>query len=240
MISPNFNRGLIINAQGIKLSDFISYDLKSQHKYDSIEKNTSFHAKLVNSTKNNIGLSADDLDHASTTDIFLMVQCIKVELVIKKEAIKPSDELINKIKEALKHHHKLMDVFNDYGYFLPKRITLGRKIYGMTYLSIDKDLTVHGDVEWTALDDFSESKLEDYLRSYNFDLSYFETTNGELIMKNKIKEWIKDCLECNIDSLQVNGCKELYPLHEIFDLSLRQEVEYILGINMTNESTISN
>ncbi|CAG8520066.1 18208_t:CDS:2, partial [Gigaspora rosea] len=276
--SSNFNRGLIINAQGIQFSDFISFDIKPQYKVDSIE-NTSFHAKIVNSTtkkesfllKNHIEVTANDLEHVRqlcqifntdetinsamtllddesyTNDIFLMVQCAKVELIIKQETIKPSDELSNKVKEALKHHdpyNELVNVFNNYGYCLPKKIILGYKIYGMTYLTVDKDLSEPidktNDLEWIPLNDFSENKLDDIPSSYQFDLSYFVSVNGELIMKNKIEEWIKFCLESDRDSLQVIGCKELYPLYEIFDLSLRQEIETILGVSRPTELTISN
>ncbi|RIB14491.1 hypothetical protein C2G38_2195036 [Gigaspora rosea] len=144
--SSNINRGLIINAQGIQFSD---YDLKPQHKSDSIG-NLSFHAKHVNSTakkesfllKNHIEISSDELeydsqifntgeiinspldDESSTNDTLLIVRCTKVEMVINKETIKPSYELTKKVKDALKHHdqyHKLIDVFNNYGYFLPKK-----------------------------------------------------------------------------------------------------------------------
>ncbi|KAF0537281.1 chitin synthase regulatory factor chr2 [Gigaspora margarita] len=190
-------------------------------------------------------------DESSTNDIFLMIQCSKVELIIKKETIKPSAELINKVKEALKHYdpyHKLMDVFNSYGYFLPKKMILGHKIYRVTCLNVDQYLTEpnnkDNEIKWTIFDDFSENKLEvilsqweKYMSSYNFDLSYLVSIDGELIMKNKIKEWIKFCLESDLDSLQVIGCKELYPLYEIFDLTLRQEIESVLGINIQIDST---
>ncbi|KAF0541051.1 chitin synthase regulatory factor chr2 [Gigaspora margarita] len=275
--SLNFNRGLIINAQGVQLSDFVSYDFKPQHKNDFVI-NASFDAKLVNSItkkesfllKNHIELSADELEHfcqifdtdesinsviadeSSTNDIFLIIQCSKVELIIKKETIKPSGELTDKVKEALKHYdpyHKLMDVFNNYGYFLPKKMILGHKIYRVTCLTVDEYLTEpddkNNDTKWTTFDDFSENKLEIILNqwekcmsSYNFDLSYLVSINGELIMKNKIREWIKFCLECDLDSLQVIGCKELYPLYEIFDLTLRQEIEFVLGISMQIDSTL--
>ncbi|KAF0357917.1 hsp70 family protein [Gigaspora margarita] len=278
--SLKFSRGLIINAQGIRLSDFISYDFKpkyKKHKNDFV-KNTSFDAKLVNSItkkesfllKNHIELSADELEHvsqifdtdvsinsimtdeSSTNDIFLMIQCSKVELIIKKESIKPSVELIDKVKEALKHYdpyHKLMDVFNNYGYFLPKKMILGHKIYRIACLTVDQYLTEpndkNNDTKWAIFDDFSENKLELILSqwekcmsSYNFDLSYLVSINGELIMKNKIKEWIKFCLKDDLDSLQVIGCKELYPLYEIFDLTLRQEIESVLGISMQINSTL--
>ncbi|CAG8811958.1 15481_t:CDS:2, partial [Cetraspora pellucida] len=267
----SFNRGLIINAERIQLSDFIAYELQPQHKNDPII-NTSFHARLVNSTtkkesfllKNHVELSIDDLEHSQifdtddvalltdetpTNDIFLIIQCTKVELIIKKESIKPSDELTCKVKEALKHYdpyHKLMDVFNSYGHFLPRKIILGHKIYRMTYLSVGNNSLEYNDknnVKWTTLDDFPVTEFEDvlgrwekFMSSYNFDLSYLVSINGEFIMKDKLKDWIEFCLKSDLDSLQVISCKKLYPLYEIFDLSLRQEIENILGISRKFES----
>ncbi|KAF0561627.1 chitin synthase regulatory factor chr2 [Gigaspora margarita] len=278
--SLNINRGLIIDEQEIQLSNSISYDLKPHHKIEFIE-NTSFYAKLVKSTiknesfllNNQIELSADEIEHVSqifdkddtinsvrviltdkspTKDIFLTILCTKVELIIKKETIKPSDELIYKVKEALKHcdpYQKLMDVFNSYGYFLPKKIILGHKIYRIINLIADKHSTEPNDkshdAKWSNLDDFSESKFEDilnqweeYMSAHNFDLSYFVSINGEFIKKNELENWIKSCLEYDLDSLQVIKCKELYPLYEIFDLPLLQEVVSVLGISGQIESTL--
>ncbi|KAF0541057.1 hypothetical protein F8M41_005900 [Gigaspora margarita] len=96
--SINLNHGLIINAQGIQLLDFISYDFKPQHK-NEFAKNTLFDVNLVNSItknesyllKNHIELSVDELeqvgqifdsdesinsvmaDEFSTNNIFLMI-----------------------------------------------------------------------------------------------------------------------------------------------------------------------
>ncbi|CAG8446458.1 16456_t:CDS:2 [Dentiscutata erythropus] len=254
--SSNFNRGIIINSKGIQLSNLISYNLKPQHENNSI-KNLSADdlehvSQIFDADKNVNSTMALLSDETFTNDIFLMIQCTKVKLIIKKESIKPSDELINKIEEALKHndsYHKLLDVFKRYGHFLPKKVTLGHKLFRMTFLTVDKiaeepDNNNNGAI-WSTLDDFPENKLEDIfnqweecINSYNLDLSYLVSINGELIMKNKIKMWIKFCLESDLDSLQVISCKELYPLYEIFDLPLRQKVESVFAINRQIKTTL--
>ncbi|CAG8765176.1 23258_t:CDS:2 [Racocetra persica] len=266
------NRGLVINAQGIQLSDFLSYNFKQQHKHDSVEK-TSFCAKLFNSTtkkesfllESPIEISYDDLEYASqifdtdeaansarsflvnessVNDVILVIEYSKAELTIEKETIKPSDELTDKIKEALKHHdpyYRLMYIFNIYGYFLPKKIILGHKMYRMTHLTKDKRLNETkikiNETKWTTLDDFSDSKLGDILSQWekciglhNFDLSHFVSIDDKIIRKDKLKEWIKFCLESDLDSLQVISCKELYSLYKIFDSTLRHEVKSVLEI----------
>lgn len=270
MSNVNFKRGLVIDAQGICFSNYKSYDLCDLQRNDTI----CFHAKLVNSTtkkksfllKNRIEISNDDLEHVSqifdideainsetvylvdespTNDVFLIIRCTKVELIIKKETIYPSTELTDKVKEALNHYdpyHELINVFNKYGYFLSKKIILGHKIYRTAYLTVDKNSKEPNcenvEVKWTTFDDFSESKFGDilsqwekYLSPYKLDLSYLVSTNGGLIMKNRLNEWFKICLKSDPDSLQVISCRELYPLYEILESSLRQEVESVLGIN---------
>ncbi|CAG8498548.1 16672_t:CDS:2 [Dentiscutata heterogama] len=260
--------GLIIDAQGIRFSDSISYDFKPEHRNDFIE-NPYFHAKLVNATKKNesfllknrIELSNNDLkyinrifdnndiiniatallvDETSTNDVFLIIQFSKIELVIEKDSISPSAELIYEVKKALSHYdpyYELLKVFNKYGFFLPKKIILGQKLYRMSDLTVDKNLAGfnHKNVEakWMTSDDFSMSKFADilnewrkYTNSYDLDLSYLK------------EKWIRSCLECEIDSLEVISCKELDPLYEIFDLPLRQEVESVLAINRQIEYTL--
>ncbi|CAG8520610.1 45260_t:CDS:10 [Gigaspora margarita] len=194
--SLNFNRGLIINAQGVQLSDFISYDFKPQHKNDFLSADELEHVCQIFDTDESI--NSVMADESSTNDIFLRIQCSKVELTIKQESIKPSIELTDKVKEALKHYdsyHKLMDVFNNYGYFLPKKMILGHKIYRITCLTIDQYLTEpndkNNDTKWTTFDAFLENKLETILNQW------------EKYMKS------------DLDSLQVIGCKELYPFMQI-------------------------
>ncbi|CAG8684115.1 21072_t:CDS:2 [Dentiscutata erythropus] len=261
----NFNSGLIVNAQGIQLSD--SLPLKPHQDGTIKNTNTSFNAKLVLSktkkesflSKNHIEieLSEDNLKHVSRifdidetvnepsiNDVFLTIKCLKTELIIEKQIIKPSDELIDKVKEALEHYdpyHKLMDVFNRFGYFLPTKLVLGHKIYRIAHLIANESLSEPkniDDVKWTTLEDFSEfeigqllSQWEKCVSSHNVDVSYFASINGELIMKDEFKEWIKDCLESDLNSLSVISCEGLYPLYEIFEVTLRQEVESALGIN---------
>ncbi|RIB12010.1 hypothetical protein C2G38_2249776 [Gigaspora rosea] len=234
--SLNFNRGLIINARGIQFSDFLSYSLKSEPEIIPLT-NATFEAELVFSTtkkdtfllKNHI----DDLGYAR--QIPLINETIKM--------MKPSGELVTKVKDALKHHdpyHELMEVFRIYGHLLPKKVALGHKIYRLTCLTIDENSLMEPSIRktrWTTRD-FSESELYTFLNQWDeymsthssFDLSYLVTIDGGLIMRSNLKDWIKSCLS-NPDSLQIISWIELYPLYEIFDLPLRLEIESILGRN---------
>ncbi|KAF0472548.1 kinase-like protein [Gigaspora margarita] len=258
----NFNSGLIVNAQGIQLSD--SLPLKPHQDGTIRHINTSFHAKLVLSNtkeesfflKNHIELSEGDIEHVSrifdideivnrtsSNGVFLTIKCSKIELFIEKQKIKPSDELIDKVKGALKQYdpyNKLMDVFNSFGYFLPTKLVFGHKIYRIAHLIVNENSSEpknkNDDVKWTTLENFSEYEIgqflnqwEEYISPHNVDVSFFASVNGELIMKYELKKWIEDCLKSELDSLSVISCEGLYPLYEIFDLSLRQEVETVVN-----------
>ncbi|CAG8475478.1 6889_t:CDS:2 [Gigaspora margarita] len=257
-------RGLIINAQGIQLSDVVSYseiqpsdvELCSEQRKNDIKKNTSFHAKLIFSKtkkksfllKNYIDLPEDALEHVSQkfgideallidksprNVLFLIIHCSKVERTIDKETVKSIGELICKVKEALKHcdpYHELMDVFNNYGHFLPKKMICGHKLLKMTCLTADISLSEPIEKNWTTLEDFSESKFGDVLDQWE---NYISISGPSYL--DKLKEWIKNCINDN-NFGSVICCKELYPLYEIFDLPLHQEIESVLGISDQIES----
>ncbi|RIB14927.1 hypothetical protein C2G38_2321061 [Gigaspora rosea] len=265
--SLNFNRGLIINARGIQFSDFLSYSLNSEPEIIPL-KDATFEAALVFSTttkdtfllKNHIDdlgyarqiplinetislLKNSSINESPANDVYLKIQNLQSILIIDKEMMKPSGELVTKVKDALKHHdpyHELMEVFRIYGHLLPKKVALGHKIYRLTCLTIDENSLMKPSIRktrWTTRD-FSESELYTFLNQWDeymsthssFDLSYLVTIDNGLIMRSNLKDWIKSCLS-NPDSLQIISWIELYPLYEIFDLPLRLEIESILGRN---------
>ncbi|CAG8763850.1 22482_t:CDS:2, partial [Gigaspora rosea] len=263
--SLNFNRGLIINARGIQFSDFLSYSLNSEPEIIPL-KDATFEAALVFSTttkdtfllKNHIDdlgyarqiplinetislLKNSSINESPANDVYLKIQNLQSILIIDKEMMKPSGELVTKVKDALKHHdpyHELMEVFRMYGHLLPKKVALGHKIYRLTCLTIDENSLMKPSIRktrWTTRD-FSESELYTFLNQWDeymsthssFDLSYLVSIDNGLIMRSNLKDWIKSCLS-NPDSLQIISWIELYPLYEIFDLPLRLEIESIIG-----------
>ncbi|CAG8643268.1 17019_t:CDS:2, partial [Dentiscutata heterogama] len=155
--------------------------------------------------------------------------------------IKPSKEMVAKTKEALKHYNpynELMNVFEIYGKFLPKRVILGHKIYRVTRLIADESLPDFNFKEWkwTAFD-FMAKEYNDILSQwewcmvfYGFNSSYFVSIDDKLIMKDDLEKWMKSCSESDYDSLQIISWNELYPIYEIFEEPLCQEIKSILGI----------
>ncbi|CAG8549490.1 951_t:CDS:2 [Dentiscutata heterogama] len=130
-------------------------------------------------------------------DVCLKIQCSQFELIVEKETIKPSKEIVAKVKDALSHYNpynELMSVFEIYGKFLPKRVILGHKIYRVTCLIVDESLPdfKFKEGEWSSFDFMAKeyndilSKWEKCMGLYGFDSSYFVSIDDKLIMKDQL------------------------------------------------------
>ncbi|RIB28094.1 hypothetical protein C2G38_2158841 [Gigaspora rosea] len=217
------NNGLIVNAKGVRRSNFSAYSLCSPKArklnmpfVNSLQVTLKFSTKQRDTflSENHIDHSAVDLEHcywifansANNTlnneslvkNVCMKIQCSQLKLMVEKEMIKPSNEMVAKVKEALRHdnpYNELMTVFEIYGKFLPKKIILEHKIYRTTCLIVNE---CHSDLN------FKEEQDE-----------------------NEI--WVKTCLESDSDSLKIIGWNELYPIYEIFE-PLCREIKSILEI----------
>ncbi|CAG8577575.1 28436_t:CDS:2 [Dentiscutata erythropus] len=270
--SLKINHGLIISAEGVRHSKFSAYSLSSQPKARKLNMplGNSFQITLKFSTKqrdsflfkNHIDHSAVNLKHCDwitvnpienpltneslVKDVCLKIQCSKLELIVEKEKIKPSKEMVAKIKEALNHYdpyNELMAVFETYGKFLPRKFVLGHKIHRVTRLIVNESHPNPNFKEGEQFTNFMTGKYHDilsqwekYIGVYGFDSSYFASVDKKLIMKDEIEMWMKTCLESDYESLQIISWNELYPIYEIFDEPLCQEIKSILGINYKPES----
>ncbi|CAG8706121.1 9363_t:CDS:2, partial [Cetraspora pellucida] len=266
--SLKINHGLIINAKGVCPSKFSAYSPCSRPKATPLV--SSFEATLKFSTKrrdsflfkNHIDHYALDLKHCDwifansaetllinespINDVCLKVQCSQFELIVEKETIKPSEEIVAKIKEALEHYNpynELMNIFEIYGKFIPKKLILGHKLYRVTCLIVDESLPDANFKEGERTADFMTEEYNDILNQWEkcigsrgFDSSYFVTVDDKLIMKDELEKWMKICSESDYDSLQIISLDELCPIYEIFDESLCDEIKSILGINCQPES----
>ncbi|CAG8777378.1 13885_t:CDS:1, partial [Dentiscutata heterogama] len=100
--------------------------------------------------------------------------------------------------------------------------------------------------EFKTADDFS-SKCTDYkdiisqwdkcVKSHNIDPSSLTSINGDMVKRNGIKEWAISCLKKSTDSLKIISWEGLYPLYEILNSHLCQEVKLCLGNDEQSIST---
>ncbi|CAG8522028.1 13721_t:CDS:2, partial [Dentiscutata heterogama] len=253
------SHGLLINKRGIQLADLPICDFEIQT--ETIEKSQiklMFSTKRLDSflLKNHIDPSVINSEHDNwifdtvfnenflpeNLPVYIGILCSRAELVFENKKIKPSDELNNAMKQALKHnnpYHEIINVFKDYGYFLPKKVILGHKLYRITYLIAREDSPLEPHFlrsEWTHFNDstlFEHNDIldqwEDLIKLHNFDTSFLTSINGEDVMKDRLKDWAASCLKSDLNSLQIISWEKLYPLYEIFDEPLNKEIKFILG-----------
>ncbi|CAG8630202.1 7527_t:CDS:2 [Dentiscutata erythropus] len=152
-------------------------------------------------------------------------------------------ELIDKFNNAIEHYnpyHELMRVFECYGHFLPKKVTIGRKLFRMSDLKITplEPVQVTQTIVRTTIDDFEsefikifklwESQIVNFKKN-----SYLVMMNGKTIDIKDIQKWASSCLENSSDfnDLQITTWEELCPIYEMLSDPLRKDVKSIIGIN---------
>ncbi|KAF0437569.1 hsp70 family protein [Gigaspora margarita] len=243
-----FNRGLLINKRGIQLANRLACDFQAQPKITELDDLTKrSQVKLAFSTKpkdafllknhvdpRTVDSKYDnwifDIDDKSLP-VYLAILCPHAELVFEK--IKPSEELNDLIKDSLESNNpydKLMDIFKSHGYFLYEKVIFGYKLSKVCYL-----ITKNGQESNTKFIDFNDftacndilNEWENLIRPY-FDVSYLTLINGNTVKKDNLQEWVSN-LKSN-EPLQVIDLK-LFPLYQIIDKSLQEEIELILGID---------
>ncbi|CAG8460639.1 11416_t:CDS:2 [Acaulospora morrowiae] len=239
------------NTQGVHFVDSLACKISNITISDNLPK--TFQAKLVNSTKrgdtflleNHICTSADNLkwvlddyivknplDH--TNDIYLEIQCPRVEIIVDKELIMPFEILITNITKALEHtdpYHELLRVFRIFGHFLPSKIILGHKVYKMISVSRNKPAECINCEDFAANKNDILDRWKEFIRPCYFDSPYLVSINGEIILEEKLEEWMNSCLTSDTSSLDIINWNDLYPLYEILEKPLRQVVKSVLGID---------
>ncbi|RIB28697.1 hypothetical protein C2G38_2028336 [Gigaspora rosea] len=152
VMNKKLNHGLIIGDRGINSAKFAA---QFQITINPINQNIGkFHVNLVpfrqrkdNLLKYHIKPSAIGLENFQfisnqftdepSNHVYLEIQYPLWELVFDKENIKLPENLIKDINDALKcnnPHHELVQTFKHYGHFIPSKVTLGHKLYRLSYL----------------------------------------------------------------------------------------------------------
>ncbi|CAG8731334.1 27763_t:CDS:2 [Dentiscutata erythropus] len=246
------NRGLLINKGGIQPANLPICDFEIQPEtIEDARVKLMFTTKHIDSflLKNHIdpsiinyeddywisdiGFAGDESSLTEKLSVYMGILFLRKRLIFDNKKIKPSDELNNEMKLALKQnnpYHEVVEVFKDYGYFLPKKVILGHKLYSMTNLIAREDSPEQHflESELKAFSDFA--KLErNYILNQCFDTSFLTSINGENVMRDELKDWVLSCLKNDISSLQIISWEQLYPLYEIFDEPLKKEIKFILG-----------
>ncbi|CAG8788639.1 23063_t:CDS:2, partial [Gigaspora margarita] len=238
-----FDYGLLISKSGIHFADNSAIGFKTKSKiieFDDITRRSKI--KVVYSTEpKDAFLLKDDIDPLAI-DSKYYDWIFEAEMVFEDEEIKPSMTFESSVKEALNHYNpyrKLIEIFENYGYFFPRKITFGHKLYRICNLIVKNNLPK----QYTRWIDFNDSiEYNKILRDWDslvrlesdFDTSYLASIDGDDILIDDIQEWLS-LLKHDPDSSQVINWKELYPLYKILDEYQQAEIEFILGIDDQTE-----
>ncbi|CAG8556509.1 2348_t:CDS:2 [Dentiscutata erythropus] len=178
----------------IKLISFpkrkVTYLLENHIDPSSIDLYSDWISEATNFTENPL------TDESPTNDIYLEIRYPKEELIFENETIKPSKELIKKVTEALDNtdtYSELMNVFRTYGHLIPKKVIRGHKLYQMKCSIVDKNLPRFNineeDLSIECENENILSKWESLAEQYGFDKSYLVSIDGNIVMRDKLKEW---------------------------------------------------
>ncbi|CAG8470302.1 13539_t:CDS:2, partial [Dentiscutata heterogama] len=258
-ISKKLNHGLIINTQKMQIAGPSACAFMSKPKMNVLDTIKFQAKLILSSKykdsfllENHIESPTDldwisdanpQIDISQVNTVCLEIRYAKAEATFEKGSIEPSKELTIAIKKALKHrnpYRELMKAFDYFGHFLPNKVILGDKLYSISKnSSANQELTeLKIDKEFKAADDFSQNctdyndiikQWEKCIESHNLGSSPLTTINGNAVKKNKIKEWAISCLKKSSDSWSIISWEGLYPLYEILDADLCQEVKLCLG-----------
>ncbi|CAG8684472.1 45243_t:CDS:2 [Gigaspora margarita] len=258
VMNKKLNHGFIICDRGIYSTEFLA---QFQININPINENIGkFHVNLVPIKQRKdtllkyhimpsaIGLEnfqfiSNQLVDEPSNYVYLEIKYPLWELVSDKENIKLPENLIKDIKDALKcnnPHQKLMQTFKHYGHFVPSKLTLGHKLYRVSYLKKHKALFEKKKIvthEYFESNEFKEfcDQWNDTIIHFNFDESHLLSMNSGIFERKNIKDWASS-LSNNVN-LEIISWDELYPLYELLDDNLKQKVKTIFGINHLAENT---
>ncbi|CAG8438706.1 10783_t:CDS:2 [Acaulospora morrowiae] len=238
--SEEFSASLIKCKKGKDL-----YLLENHIKLSNIQKLPiewiTFLGKGANSEINSLS------DGSSIDAMYFDFQYKRFEAYIEKESLKASEKFKMEVTNSLKTPYpfkELQIIFTKYGHFVPQRVVIGHKLY-----TISRTLSHSRDRKYNTQQSSKLGRID--IKTYNykdllhewrntikpleFDHNYFISTSGEIIAKKELRGWLSSC-SSKKKPLKVIGYKDLLPLYEILDESLRSHVRYIIGIG--NDTSI--
>ncbi|CAG8581328.1 15809_t:CDS:2, partial [Racocetra fulgida] len=165
-------------------------------------------------------------DNSQKEEIYFTITYQRVDLYLKKEFIRLSDEFRNQVNDALKMadpHSALLNVFYTFGNFFAKKVTLGHKLIK----HIDKDWYQY--VKEKKFNDYiGVDELQNLFKEMDYDGKGFLTVNGEIINQENLNSWIESCKDNS--NLQIINRGDLMAFYEILEEYILDEVKSILGI----------
>ncbi|EXX57695.1 Cdc15p [Rhizophagus irregularis DAOM 197198w] len=213
---PNVNSSDKLYLEMIKPITTLEDFFKSNNVNKFLNKDMTLLPFIKNSI-HSVNLSYEDYTH-------FMIKCERYRILLSKADIKPSEEFEQAIENALENMKPftfLQDVFDNYGYFYPLNIVLGKSL---------KNILPNSSLPFTFKK--MESSFESLAPFFdNFNVSYFLTKKGSIIEKDDLPKWIQSI---NND-LEIIEFDNIISLYDILKEEQQRSINIILNTQNNNK-----
>ncbi|CAB5215452.1 unnamed protein product [Rhizophagus irregularis] len=213
---PNVNSSDKLYLEMIKPITTLEDFFKSNNVNKFLNKDMTLLPFIKNSI-HSVNLSYEDYTH-------FMIKCERYRILLSKADIKPSEEFEQAIENALENMKPftfLQDVFDNYGYFYPLNIVLGKSL---------KNILPNSSLPFTFKK--MESSFESLTPFFdNFNVSYFLTKKGSIIEKDDLPKWIQS----TNNDLEIIEFDNIISLYDILKEEQQRSINIILNTQNNNK-----
>ncbi|PKY55767.1 hypothetical protein RhiirA4_448493 [Rhizophagus irregularis] len=169
--------------------------------------------------------SAKSVDLSYCDYMHLMINCERYEILLNRGDIKASENFKQAIEEALesmKPHTSLQNVFDEYGYFFPLNIVLGKSLKNI----------LPNPSSFTFEKSHLEIPLFESIKSHldKLKIKYLLTKKGNVIEINDLYSWIQN----TNDDLEIVKFDKIISLYDI----LPEKQKYKINIVLNNQDKL--
>lgn len=153
----------------------------------------------------------------------LLAKYEQCRILLSKEIIKPSEEFKQAIEKALENMKPLIClqyVFNEYGYFFPLNIILGKSL---------KNILPNSSSNIPKKVDLGTSSSSDSLKSHldNLNIPYLLTKKGSVIEKSNLSNWFQNIRDTN--NLEIIKFDNIISLYDILEVEQKRRIDVVLN-----------
>ncbi|CAG8598198.1 15310_t:CDS:2 [Gigaspora margarita] len=232
-----FRRGMLIDQFGISLANnqvltFTQSPIVSKrnnHYLQLIHPETRMEEILLRNNITHKLSSIPFIEYNPTTridNVYLFLHNEKIEIFLD-QCVAPLPVFKKAVEDAVRSFHPyraLQEVFNEFGYFLPKSVVLGNQLGEI--LKKQMNTSSHTLIKKTFVAS-SQVDIDKILEcTEDYDLNYLLTPNGQVVMMNQIFDWFNE-IENN-EHLNLIRIDQIIPLYKILNYNLQNKIEIIL------------
>ncbi|CAG8512504.1 11313_t:CDS:10 [Funneliformis caledonium] len=148
------------------------------------------------------------------------------EIFQKNQIIKPSQQFVKEINEALKNinpYKSLTKVFSEYGHMVCTEITMGGRLCTTNQFVTQKEFCQ----KWTVSKDCVKTMLVNLLEKFNMDVPNKLIAHDHSVNLNEIETWLND-ISKKQSLWSLANQPVLFPLYKILDDKYKRQIENIL------------